>query len=45
LYPIENIKEFSEFNGKGGNPTVHGVLGKIKFPGLSDPLIKVLTNV
>ena len=40
-----NTKEFSEFNGKGGNPTVHGVFGKIKFSGPSAPLIKVLTNV
>ncbi len=40
-----NTKELSKFNGKGGNPPVHGVLGKIKFPGTSAPLIKVLTNV
>lgn len=40
-----NANELSEFNGKGGIPTVHGVLGKIKFPSPSDPLIKVLTNV
>ena len=40
-----NANELSEFNGKGGIPTVHGVLGKIKFPYPSDPLIKVLTNV
>jgi hypothetical protein len=40
-----NANELSEFNGKGGIPTVHGVLGKIKFPCPSDPLIKVLTNV
>lgn len=40
-----NTKELSEFNGKDGNSTVHGVLGKIKFPGPSDPPIKVLTSV
>ena len=39
-----NTNELSDFNGKGGNPTVHGVLGKIKFPYPSGPLIKVLTN-
>jgi len=40
-----NTKNFLKFNGNGGNLTVHGVLGKIEFFILSDPLIKVLANV
>lgn len=40
-----DTKEFSEFNGKGGNPPVHGVLRKINFSTASDPLIKVLADV
>ena len=38
-------KRFTKLSGRGGNPPVHGVLGKIDFSNPSDPLIKVLTNV
>ena len=40
-----NTKRFSKLNGKGGNPPVQGVLGKIDFSTPSDPLIKVLADV
>lgn len=40
-----NTKEFSEFNGKGDNSPVHGVLRKIDFSMQSEPIIKVLTDV
>lgn len=40
-----DAKRFSKHCGKGGNPPVHGVLGKIDFSTPSNPLIKVLVDV
>ncbi len=40
-----DAKRISTLCGKGGNPPVHGVLGKLDFPTPSDPFIKVLADV